>query len=389
MGVAMLDGLDGFEIWDNVMGGITWYSLDIENNGHIFSGVPAGVTNGKIHNNKFGPIPYGRNPSSHRCRGSARADGPLVHRHRGVIGRRRHPGVEYRRVLQREHRPGVAGLPLGHLHVGDVECERPRQRQTGEAMTVEGIDVSHHQSTTPGLSGLGFLFARKSIGTQQDEKYGLHIGNARRAGLLTGAYHFNWSPISVADQVRAFLANAGDVDFYALDVEPDSGTPAFSRTQARDFIARVQDTGRECGFYMSESSFFDAGQDWNWIANWSNRPSRPLPLLAVPRRADRPEPLRRNACTAPRARSGWISGWKGGRRERLYRPWGAQAIHDPQGSRALSVVRPDGGSAEHRRARADHGRVPRRDSDVGRTPRADRLVRLAERHGRAAGLLRQ
>jgi hypothetical protein len=142
-------------------------------------------------------------------------------------------------------------------------------------MTVEGIDVSHHQSTTPGLSGLGFLFARKSIGTQQDEKYGLHIGNARRAGLFTGAYHFNWSPISVADQVRAFLANAGDVDFYALDVEPDSGTPAFSRTQARDFISRVQATGREIGLYMSESAFFDAGQDWNWIANWSNRPSRP------------------------------------------------------------------------------------------------------------------
>jgi hypothetical protein len=142
-------------------------------------------------------------------------------------------------------------------------------------MTVEGIDVSHHQSTTPGLSGLGFLIARKSIGTQQDEKYGLHIGNARRAGLLTGAYHFNWSTLSVADQVRAFLANVGDVDFYALDVEPDSGTPAFSRTQARDFIARVQDTGRECGLYMSESAFFDAGQDWNWIANWSNRPSSP------------------------------------------------------------------------------------------------------------------
>jgi hypothetical protein len=62
MGVAMLDGLDGFEIWNNVMGGITWYSLDIENNGHIFNNIPAGVTSGKIHNNKFGPIPYGRNP---------------------------------------------------------------------------------------------------------------------------------------------------------------------------------------------------------------------------------------------------------------------------------------------------------------------------------------
>lgn len=142
-------------------------------------------------------------------------------------------------------------------------------------MAVEGIDVSHWQSTTPSLSGLGFLFARKSIGTQQDEKFGLHIGNARRAGRMTGAYHFNWSTISVADQVRAFLANVGDIDFYALDVEPDGGTPAFSRTQARDFIMRVQDTGRQIGLYMSESSFFDAGQDWNWIANWSNRPSRP------------------------------------------------------------------------------------------------------------------
>jgi hypothetical protein len=63
MGVAMLDGLDGFEIWNNVMGGITWYSFDVENNGHIFSGVPAGVTSGKIHHNKIGPVPYGRGPT--------------------------------------------------------------------------------------------------------------------------------------------------------------------------------------------------------------------------------------------------------------------------------------------------------------------------------------
>jgi hypothetical protein len=153
-------------------------------------------------------------------------------------------------------------------------------------MTVDGIDVSHWQSTTPSLSGLGFLFARKSIGTTQDEKYALHIGNARRAGLLTGAYHFNWSSTSIADQVRAFLANAGDVDFYALDVEVNrhtnsdgsvTTTPQFTKAQAHEFIDRVQATGRECGLYMSDSGFYsDVGQDWNWVANWSNRPSRPF-----------------------------------------------------------------------------------------------------------------
>jgi hypothetical protein len=63
MGVAMLDGLDGFEIANNVMGGITWYSLDVENNGHVFAGVPAGVTGGSIHHNRFGPVPYGRGPT--------------------------------------------------------------------------------------------------------------------------------------------------------------------------------------------------------------------------------------------------------------------------------------------------------------------------------------
>jgi lysozyme len=141
-------------------------------------------------------------------------------------------------------------------------------------MTVRGIDVSHHQLTTPSLDGLGFLFARASIGTQPDDKYAMHIANARRAGLLVGAYHFNWSTLSVADQARAFLAAAGDVDFYALDVE-GSSPPQFTRAEAAAFIDRVHAAGKPIGLYMSESGFYaDVGQDWNWIANWSHRPSR-------------------------------------------------------------------------------------------------------------------
>jgi hypothetical protein len=134
---------------------------------------------------------------------------------------------------------------------------------------IKGIDVSRWQTTTPSLTGLSFLFARASIGTKADEKYAMHIANARAAGLFVGAYHFNHAPLSVASQVAAFLTAAGDVDFYAIDVE---GGDAFSRDQTAAFIKGVQATGRKCGLYHSLSGFFDAGQDFDWIAYWSDQP---------------------------------------------------------------------------------------------------------------------
>lgn len=132
---------------------------------------------------------------------------------------------------------------------------------------LKGIDVSKWQSTTPPLTGLSFLFARASIGGLKDERYAQHIANARKAGLVTGAYHFNFDGASVADQVRVFLAAAGDADLLALDVE---GANAFNLAQTRAFIAGVQAKGRKCGLYMSDSSFYaNAGQDFNWVAKWS------------------------------------------------------------------------------------------------------------------------
>ena len=133
-----------------------------------------------------------------------------------------------------------------------------------------GVDVSAHQSVTPSLVGLSFLFARASIGLLADANYTGHIANARTAGLVTGAYHFAYDGVSIADQVAVFLASAGAVDLYAVDVE---GSHAPSRAQTADFIARVQSTGRRCGLYHSDSGYFDAGQDWNWVAAWSGSPS--------------------------------------------------------------------------------------------------------------------
>jgi hypothetical protein len=136
---------------------------------------------------------------------------------------------------------------------------------------VLGLDVSKWQPTTPSLQGMGFLFARATVGTQVDNMYDTHISNARRANLIVGAYHFAYkgSIISIAAQVKAFLAAAGDVDFYFIDVE---GVNAPSHSEVHDFLHAMHVAGKKCGLYHSASGYFDAGQDYNWVAKWGSTP---------------------------------------------------------------------------------------------------------------------
>lgn len=146
---------------------------------------------------------------------------------------------------------------------------------TGSTRPTQGIDVSKWQVSTPSLAGLDFLFARASIGTDKDSRYDQHIANARKAGLVTGAYHFNWDTLGIQAQVDAFAKAAGNVDFYFLDVE---GRNAFSTAQTEEFIRRWhRTTGKKIGLYMSESSYKrGVGQDYHWVANWSGIPSIPF-----------------------------------------------------------------------------------------------------------------
>jgi hypothetical protein len=135
-------------------------------------------------------------------------------------------------------------------------------------MSVEGIDVSHWQTSTPSLSGLSFLIARASVGNAIDDKYAMHIGNARKAGLITGAYHFAYHG-GIEGQAATFLKAikaVGNVDLCFIDVE---GATAPSQAETRTFIDLVHQAGRKCGLYHSASGFFDAGQDYDWVAKWS------------------------------------------------------------------------------------------------------------------------
>ena len=133
-------------------------------------------------------------------------------------------------------------------------------------MRAHGIDVSKWQSSTPSLTGLDFLFARASIGTLTDEAYDRHIANARRAGLLTGAYHFGDEGSTAAAQAKTFLTKAGAVDFYFLDHE---GARRMGSAAAKEFIRTVRAAKGKCGLYASLSGFPSFGQDYNWIALWA------------------------------------------------------------------------------------------------------------------------
>jgi Glycosyl hydrolases family 25 len=145
--------------------------------------------------------------------------------------------------------------------------------------TLLGIDISHWQERTPKLAARSFVFVRATYGDGIDGRYTAHAAKVRAAGRVLGAYHFGRNVRPVAAQVQAFLAKAANADLLALDVEKDGHNdrpddPAMTHKQAREFVTAVHAAGRRIGLYHSESNFFDAGQDWDWVANWDREPRR-------------------------------------------------------------------------------------------------------------------
>jgi Glycosyl hydrolases family 25 len=139
----------------------------------------------------------------------------------------------------------------------------------------KGVDVSHWQALGDWSPvGLTFIVVKASEGTTPDPMYDKHVAKARAAGLIVGAYHFNRDDVDMAAQVATLAAAAPDADLYAIDVE---GIHAFTIDQTKDFIRKFKAlTHKKIGLYHSESGWFDAGQDWDWVAHWGvSTPSRP------------------------------------------------------------------------------------------------------------------
>lgn len=132
-------------------------------------------------------------------------------------------------------------------------------------LPVHGISVWASTRRDLSLADQSFVFAKSSQGDGTDPSYDYWTGKAAAAGIPVGAWHFG-TDSDVATQARRFLTVAGDADFFALDLEKDTGAPtSMTHAQAKEFIHRIKDSGRACGLYTYESVGDDFGEDWWWF----------------------------------------------------------------------------------------------------------------------------
>ena len=154
-----------------------------------------------------------------------------------------------RRVLVAAIALGVAAFALGllrsRLHRGRYE---PPRCQIG--LTTPGIDVSYHQETIdwPRVrrAGIRFAFIRVSDGAlQRDPRFATNWAEAKRAGVVRGAYQFFRPDQSVnaqADLMIAAMAARADTDLPpVIDIEVDGGLDASTVAErAQAWIERVR-----------------------------------------------------------------------------------------------------------------------------------------------------
>ena len=142
---------------------------------------------------------------------------------------------------------------------------------------LEGIDLSKYNGTAWSRDGLAFMFARATYGATVDPRYSAHVRRARSTGMVVGAYCFGVGFETAAAQAAAFLRASRGAELLILDLETDPHK-SMSNEQARDFIARVHASGHRIGLYHSRSRFpTTLGQDFNWVAQWGDRPPMGLP----------------------------------------------------------------------------------------------------------------
>ena len=108
---------------------------------------------------------------------------------------------------------------------------------------VRGVDVSHHQGAIvwPELAaqGVRFAFVKATEGRDfKDTRFAYNLGEAAKAGLAVGAYHFFLCGKPGAEQARNFI-NAMPTDVDALPPVLDMECPA-PASEAQRQSARIE-----------------------------------------------------------------------------------------------------------------------------------------------------
>jgi len=151
-------------------------------------------------------------------------------------------------------RPGSRGgrrRRRRHAAASSRPSRRARAPGLPARATTPGIDVSYHQETIdwPRVqrAGIRFAFIRLSDGAAlRDAMFATNWAEAKRAGLVRGAYQFFRPDQSIAEQADLMIAAMRDRDHDDLppviDIEVDGGfEPPTVAERARAWIERVRD----------------------------------------------------------------------------------------------------------------------------------------------------
>ena len=124
--------------------------------------------------------------------------------------------------------------------MGVVSC-RNSKPATGEA-DCYGIDLSHHNTVTDWDKVTAkFVYLKATEGaTHRDSKFDSFVTNAKKRGILVGAYHFYVTTSTIESQFQNFC---DVVDKYKIDLIPvldlERGSPKTSaevRADVRTFV---------------------------------------------------------------------------------------------------------------------------------------------------------
>ena len=160
--------------------------------------------------------------------------------------------------------------------------------------TTPGIDVSYYQEAIdwPRVrrAGIRFAFIRLSDGAQlRDTRFATNWAEARRAGVVRGAYQFfrpDQSALAQADLMIATLQNGDPGDLPpVIDIEVDGGLhPTVVAARAQQWIERVRDKlGVEPIVYTGSDLWRSGGAEPLgtqplWVAHYTqNCPTLPPP----------------------------------------------------------------------------------------------------------------
>jgi len=182
---------------------------------------------------------------------------------------------------------GVAGLvaAAGAVAVRARSHHPALHLECQPGLTTPGIDVSYYQQTIdwPRVqsAGIGFAFIRLSDGaTQRDAMFATNWAEARRAGVVRGAYQYfrpDQSVAAQADLMIAAMRSRGRDDLPpVIDIEADAGLGAAEVAErAADWVARVRAAlGVEPIVYTGSDLWRNRGADRLgaqplWIAHYT------------------------------------------------------------------------------------------------------------------------